>query len=346
MNIVHFAPFAPCACGLYEAARDMVVADRDAGHNSNLVDIGLTTTDGQYIAGAPGKEDARGERVIISADIAIIRDADVLIAHSGVPDNWLSPYQTPMIWMLHGRPRICFSPEQFKRGHSFTLMANIASWPRVKAVVTFWPAHTQYWSVIVPKDKLVTLSAPPIDCKRFSVEGVRHDYSAMSDKINIILADSWREDIDLYEITNGAIEFARNNEKQDVKFHFFGVQEPLGCWEYLMAELRLNNALGEVWSRRANMQEVYRAASIVLSPHRITTRVIGEALCCGTPVIAANGNLHATWTCTPDDPSNVSKTITYAIDQMYKVGDKVEKIAQEFSLEKYNKAMEKIYATL
>lgn len=348
MNIVHFAPFAPNACGLYEAARDMVVADRIAGHEAHLIDVGLTAG-GEHTPGAPGKEDKRGSEMIRSADPIVARTADILIAHSGVPDPWFSICQAPMIWVLHGRPAACFKPEQFGRGHSYTLMADIASWPRVKALLTFWPLHVKYWQTIIPQEKLVCLPAPPIDCGRFNADGPIHDFGEKKGKWNVVIADSWREDIDLFEVAQGAIECARG--RSDLRFHFYGMETTLpSCWDRLLMVLRDLGALGEVWARRPGIEEVYRAADFVLSPHRIVTRVIGEALCCGTPVITAQGCEHATWTCTPEEPESVASSIGEAISQLSsnngKVKQRVHKTAKSFSLAEYNKGMSVVYANL
>jgi glycosyltransferase involved in cell wall biosynthesis len=342
MRIVHFAPFAPNGCGLYEAARDMVVADLNQGHDSKLVDTGIFIN-GECIGGQ-GRvdlEDTRSRSSIRTHSPLVARDADVLIAHTGAPDPWYSVCQAPLIWMLHGRPQACFRPEQYGNGSSFSLMANIAEWPRTKAMISFWPYHRQFWSPIIPDHKLFCFDAPPVDCMRFSPDGPRHDFGVMGGKVNVILADSRREDVDLYEITNGAIAFARANH--GVKFHFYAMEEPLRCWEYMIRELKTLGALGEVWARRPNMEEVFRAADVVLSPHRITTRVIAEALCCGTPVIAADGCVHATWTCRPDDPESVSSAIEAAVGQYKEVGSKVSEVAKEFSLSKYSLSMESVF---
>ncbi len=348
MNIVHFVPFAPNACGLYEAARDMIVADRQAGHEVGLVDVGITTN-GVHTPGIVGKEDDRGGTKVCSVDPIVARSANILIAHSGVPDPWFSVCQAPMIWVLHGRPAACFKPEQFGRGHSYTLMADVAMWPRVKALLTFWPFHVKYWNAILPQEKLVCLPAPPIDCGRFSPTGPIHDFGDKKGEWNVVIADSWREDVDLFEIVNGVIESAK--ERSDVKFHFYGVEDPLpSCWDRLLIVLRDLGALGEVWARRPNIEEIYRATDIVLSPHRITTRIVGEALCCGTPVIAAHGCEHATWTCKPDEPESVAASIREAISQLSsnngRVKQQVQKKTKCLSLSEYNKSMSVVYANL
>lgn len=337
MRIVHFAPFAPCACGLYEAARDMVAADYEAGHEVYLVDLGVTYNGGSHVPGEPGKEDKRGFFTIVTADPSVARTADILIAHSGIPDPWFSVCQAPLIWMLHGRPTACFGPEQFGRGNSYSLMAEIAKWPRTRKMVTFWPYHVQFWRNIIPLDKLVCLDAPPVDPTRFNPNGPKHDFGALGGDINIALADSWREDVDLFNVANGALVFAREN--RGVKFHFYGMEQPLRCWEYVLGELKELGSLGEVWARRPNMEEIYRAADIVLSPHKIATRVVAEALCCGTPVIADNGCNYANWVSDMTNPKKIAETIKYAVEDLgLNIINK-----QAFSLTKYNQSMQEVY---
>jgi hypothetical protein len=344
MKIVHFVPFAPNACGLYEAARDMIIADFLSGHEVHLVDTGTVFND-VYTPGYPGKEDIRGGSFIVTSDPAIVNTADIIIAHSGVPDNWLSPCQAPIIWVLHGRPAACFRPEQFKKGHSYTLMANLAQWPRVKKMLSFWPHHTKYWEPIVPKDKLVCLPAPPIDNKRFSPEGPVYDYGEFKGKWNILLCDSWREDIDIYEIVHGAIEAGKIIE--GIKFHFCSVEVPLGPWELIFNKMRQMNILGEVSGRMINMEERYRASDIILTPHHIAVRTIGEALTIGKPVIAAKGCNFTPYTAIPDEPIDIANTICSLIkdltDNKKFVTDRVLEISKSFSLEKYSERMNRVY---
>jgi len=344
MRIVHFAPFAPCGCGLYEAARDMIIADRNAGHNAQLVDSGITR-DGVHQLGVPGQIDNRGGTEIKTSEPIVAYYADLYVAHAGYIDQWIVQTQKPIIWILHGRPAACFRPEQFGNGNSYSCLASIARWPRVKKVVTFWDYHIKFWEPAMPMNKLVCFDAPPIDEKRFSKEGEKHDFGIMGSKYNIMIAESWREDVDIYEIMHGMIELSKI--RQDVKFHIYGMDKLYPCWEYLIGELKRYNACGELWARRPNIEEIYRAADILLSPQRIVTRTIGEALSCGTPVIAAHGCDLATYTTKPDEPEMVAETIEHAIEDLIidkeLVKEKVKQSAQKLSLENYSISMNKLY---
>lgn len=348
MRIVHFAPFAPNACGLYEAARDMVIADCLAGHEVHLVDVGITSLTGEHVPGSSGRIDNRGGSYIVTSDPLIVDSADVLIAHTGVPDNWISRCQAPIVWIMHGRPAACFRPEQFGKGHSYSLMVGLSRWPRIKKMVTFWQHHMQYWEPVIPKEKLICLDVPPVDGNRFSPDGPVYDLKDFRGQWNVLIADSWREDIDIYEVVHGLFQIAELTT--GVKFHFCAVENPLGPWEHIFAKLKEVSVLGEVSARMLNMEERYRAVDLVLSPHRIATRVIIEALSCGVPVVAAEGCDLAQYTMKPDEPGTVASSIARAIVDLEKdkksVLEKVEHQKQRISLKRYSEQMKEVYKSV
>ena len=344
MRVVHFAPFAPCGCGLYEAARDMVLADIRAGHDAHLVDSGITIN-GEHKNGIPGQRDERGGSIVITEDPQVAYYADVIVAHAGYIDSFIVQNQAPVIWVMHGRPSACFRPEQFGNGNSYSIFESISKWPRVKAMLTFWEYHVAFWKPIIPEEKIVCFNAPPIDEKRFSPEGAKHDFGIMGGEINIAICESWREDVDIYETAFCAIECARR--RKDVKFHFYGMESPLRCWEFVLRELRLLGALGEVWERRPDVEEIYRSIDILLSPQRIVTRTIGEAMSCGTPVVAARGNDFVEYTADIGNPEETADAIENLISQTKEnrgaLGNKTLEKAKSFSLKNYSKKMNKLY---
>jgi len=341
MKIAHYAPFAPNACGLYEAARDMIVADGQSGLSSCLVDTGITVNgERRNTPGEAGKLDERGGTRVVTVTPEEALSADIIMAHTGIPDNWIVGSQSPIIWILHGRPTACFIPEQYDRGSSYTLLSKIAKWSRIKAMITFWPYHMPFWKAIIPEEKLVCFDAPPIDGDRFSPNGKKHKFK-VTGEINVVFADTPREDVNPFEVIHGALEVAKR--RTDVVFHFYGLPNPLKCWEVLLLQFKHLNALGDVWARKTDMEEVFRAADLVVSPHRITTRIIGEALSCGTPVIAAEGCEYATWTCDPGDPVYVDNIIELAIEEHKKHLVDVINSANDFSLNNYNKHIRTVY---
>ena len=346
MKIIHFTPFAPSSSGLYEAARDMAVADTISGHDTYIVDTGVKRGGVEQSPGEAGKSDDRGGVNIVSAKPEEALDADILVAHTTMPMEWVQETEAPIIWMLHGRPTACFRHEIYhKASNGYSILSAIANWKRVGKLVTFWPQHVKYWETFMPEGKLVCLDAPPIDARRFGPDGSVFDFGERAGKVNILLADSQREDVDLFELAHGCIEYAKTNS--DVKFHFFAMNEAHTHWEPVMQRLSELGGLGEIQSRYRKIEEVYRAADIVLSPHKIATRVVGEALCCGTPVIAARGNKHATGTMIPDEPESVARAIGTMLHRLREDKDqvqgKVTQAAQSFSLTNYSRCMNELY---
>lgn len=318
LKVCHLAPFAPHRAGIYEAARDLARADVLAGHDVAFVDTGATPAgSGTREEARVGARDERGDWTLATASPEVADAADVLVFHTGVPDHWVVTNQAPIVWIVHGRPLACFRPEQNGAGSSYSLYAQVSRWPRSKAMVHFWPEFRVFWDVVFPDGKQVALDFPPIDPARFAPAGPTHEFAPEhKGRWNGLLCDSWREDVDLYEVMHGALEAARR--LPGLKWHLYALEAGEGgrvrpCWEHLLTSLRKAGALGEVCGRMPDMDRVYRACDVLLTPHRIVTRCIGEAQSCGTAVVAAEGCAVTPWVARPDEPLAVARAVEKAL---------------------------------
>ena len=346
-KIAHFGPYAPIRCGLYEAARDMVRADLLAGHESIFVDVGIPSTNEPARVGV---KDDRAGFVLETHGYQDAFDSDVFVFHAGAPDNWVVRSCAPIIFVLHGRPLMTFRPEQYEGGmKSYSLLADLARWPRIRAMLSFWPEFVPYWDVIVPPEKLVTFDAPPIDTARFSDDGPRANWGNKRGKWNILIADSWREDIDCYEVVHGALEAAKRIE--GLKIQFYAIENKGGvvpdCWSRIFDKARDLGALGDICGRRPDIAEAYRAADLLLTPHRIAVRTMVECLCCGTPVVAGRGCTFTPYTAAMDDPVEIAEAIGRCINALENepesVADVVAKAASRVLLSEHNERMGTLY---
>lgn len=301
MKVAHFAPFGPLSCGLYEAARDMVLADQAAGRQAIFVDTG-TTPNGVYVpAKPPGTTDQRRTGTLTISGYGDALDADLFVAHTCLPDDFLSRTRTPVLFVLHGRPVDCVRPEFHRRGaNSYTIYREVASWPRVRRLVTFWPEHEPFWEPIVPPGKLAVLPAPLVDQDLYCPDGPRHEFQAGTQgEFNVLVADSWRED-DPYYVVHGAMEAAASIPGLRLHIYSSERQRPdpaapaaavdAGPWEYIYEHLRKLKILGELRGRMPDMDQTYRAMDCVLTHNPSASRVVAEALSCGTAVVAAQPN--------------------------------------------------------
>ena len=317
MRIAHFAPFAPTRCGLYEAARDFVIADRLHGRESVIIDTGVTV-DGVGHKRNVGQIDVRGGEVIVAEDYSAALDADVLVLH-GIPPHEsgiLAQTDAPVIIVLHGRPEACFLNEQAFEGKAFSYsyFESAAKFPRTKLMVSMWKEHLPYWGMFVPPEKLRLLPHPPIDTQRFSPKGKTHEFSdEQRGNFNVLIAESWRKDVNIFDAVHGCAVAAERMPGQ-IKIHICAIDPNTegACWP-MWRHLERLGALGERSGRRSPIEEYYRAMDLVVSPQRICTRSVGEPLCCGVPVVAQRGNRYTDYTADFADPMALGAEIVRAL---------------------------------
>ena len=344
MKIAHIAPFGPNRSGLFESARDLMRSDYLSGHQVFLVDKGFSRPTGQEYSSVDSVDDRGGFKVIIS-DPSILKEVDIIIDHAGMTTEWLNMSTAPIIAIVHGRPVDSFNMEYWNNQNTYTYEAQNAKLDRVKKLVYFWPEFKPFWDSVFPEGKSVILDYPTMDENRFTMDG---EFTPIEDKhrgdFNIMICDSWgRKDIDMFEIINGVIQAGR--EIKNFKLHLYGVDSPIkGCWDLLYKEMYKLNCMGELCSRMSNMERIYRKMDCILTPHRIITRVVGEALLSGKPVIASNGCKVAQFTMDPHDPHSVAKAIKEYINSDKEVVKRdVMEQAKKLHLHNYSREMNKIY---
>jgi glycosyltransferase involved in cell wall biosynthesis len=70
--------------------------------------------------------------------------------------------------------------------------------------------------------------------------------------------------------------------------------------------------LGEVGGWVTGLEFVYRAADMVITPHRIATRTMREALACGCPVVADTSCAYTPWRADAENPVAFAKEMEAA----------------------------------
>jgi glycosyltransferase involved in cell wall biosynthesis len=348
LRIAHIAPFGPNLAGIYEAARDMVYADVLMGHEAWFVDVGAQLVGNPPTRLAPqvGAVDERGPWRLVTAPPSVCDAADVIVLHTGCPNEWLVWNQAPVVMIVHGTPVAAFRVEQRGPLHSYSVYAESSRWKRVKAMVYFWPEFRPYWDVVFPAGKSVVLDYPPVDRQRFTPQGAVFEIPRFQrGRYNGLIADSWREDSDILEITHGALEAAKR--VQGLVWHITAITDPLGPFAILVKTLRGLGALGGIGARMQHFEQVYRAMDFTLSARRSISRVIAESLCCGTPVIAGRKCPAANYTVDTDEPYDVAdavQTLTARLD-VDRAGLRAEALAlsEQFDLALYGHAMTQLY---
>lgn len=268
MRVVHFARVTPKMCGLYETTRDLVAAERALGIDARILDSYATVED----------------RGVPIGDVSCVGAADVIVSHSGL--GRLAKIDKPVIQVLHGRPESSFLLEQQNKVPVLSIMSKLSTDARVKKFVTFWPEFVDHWAMLIPREKLVVVP-PPVDLKAWSPDGPKgYQFGGKRGGVNVVIADMWREDKTPYQAVVGFANYAETHE--DARLHIYGLNGPRKGLDVLLGKLDARGVLGEVKGMIDGLANVYRAADVVLTPHRIATRSIREAMACGCPVVGSS----------------------------------------------------------
>lgn len=325
MVICHIAVFAPGRCGLYEAARDMAKADAKAGHSVIFIDAGVSSNGVQETPVIGGVDDRVGFK-LVTGEVSQINDADIIFMHTGCPDNWIVTNQAPIIWVVHGRPEACFIPNN---ASSYNLYKDVSKWKRSKHMLYFWPEFKAHWDF----GNDLILDYPIIDQERFCPEGEKYQIKNLGQK-NILICDSDREDVGLYNLVIGLIETSK--QIKGLKFHFVGLEGTK--YQPLLNRLNEFGSLGDVIPRLTNIETVYRSMDCLISPNRIVVRTIAEALSCGIRVIAQNGCKVSDICVDINDPIDVVKGFELLLEQTGYIDR-----AHLFSMKSYGVKMNAVY---
>lgn len=340
MKIAHFAPFAPYVAGIYEAARDMLRADLLCGNEVAFVDVGAFI-DGKRMPRQIGAEDFRGGYKLVTVDLEAVKDFDIFIVHDGsqLLADYFANCKAKIVKPIHVRPAACFATQA--QNPVYEWYYNESRADRVAAWFTMWDEFMPYWRVIMPEEKLFCTGDPPIDGERFKPEGSHVEFfEGDRGEFNILVADSWREDVDMFHTLHGLI--TASNFVSGIKVHVYGAPENNQALNLIFTAMKNKGILGEHKPRIKNLADVYRACDLLVTPHVIATRVMAEAICCGLPVLAGNGCRYTPYTCQQDSPY----AIAGAIAQIAKEDAPIKSNPAPFSLEKYGNQMSEIYKNI
>ena len=274
MKLAHIAIITPGRCGLYETTRELVAALRERGVDSRICD--------------PLKPQEGEDRGALFADLDWAEKADLLINHSGLGDR-MEATSVPVVHVLHGRPRNSFLLELGGKTPIYSYHHHKNGDARWKAIVTFWPEHEPYHRVMWP-DTPIHVVQPCVDLERWTPDGLSgYAWHGMGGKFNVVVTDAWRQDIDPFNAVNAFALEAR--KRTGWKLHLYGVSKQLGPWAPLLKRIQDDGNLGQVAGWVSGLDNVYRAADLLITPHTINTRAVREAMACGCPVQRINCDL-------------------------------------------------------
>jgi len=231
----------------------------------------------------PGTED-RGVKV---ESVEWAKNADILIGHSGFTKE-LRELDKPLIMCAHGRPRSSFLLELHKEYPVYSGYVQMGQNKKILKYITFWEEHIPNIEILVGEGR-VEYVPPLVDLERFNPKGETTKFNNPGE-FNIVITDIWRKDIDPYDVVHCCHLFCKKHP--GARFHMFGCKptDQLGPWHVLLGRIKMQGTLGTHVALIKDIDKVYRTADMMVTPHRIATRTVREALASGLPLIAGEGN--------------------------------------------------------
>jgi len=298
VKVAHVAVVTPHQAGLYETTRDLVAAERHAGIDARIVD--------------PVNEIVTIDRSVPVVAQSFVGQCQVIVNHSGLSKE-LNETTLPIIHVLHGRPHSSFLLEQAGKVAVYSYLRRVARDPRFKTFVTFWPQFSPYWATLLPENKIRCVTAP-VDLDQWTPDGPSaYAFHGRKGRVNVVCASLWREDETPYHVINAFLLFARTTP--GAKLHIYAAPQKGTAWAVLKSLLEEAGALGEVAAFVQGLDNVYRAANAVITPHTIATRSVREPLACGCNVVMAPGTQYTPFQANPQNLPAYAAQITRAVTQ-------------------------------
>jgi len=217
------------------------------------------------------------------ADIAWAATADVMVDHSGIDTPGLHELQKPIVYVSHGRPASSFIGERAGRAPVLSYWYRRNTDPRYKAVVTFWPEHVPYLEGIWTKTPVHAVY-PPVDLSAWRPGPTSYDFAGNRGSVNVVIADMWRDDVDPFPCLAAFRMFAQSTP--GARLHLYGLPAERRGIDVYLRIFRDAGQLGVIQGWTKGLLQVYRAADLVISPHRIYTRTLREAMAVGCQVVS------------------------------------------------------------
>lgn len=294
MKVCHVAIRTPGACGLYETTRELAYGLRSEGADARIVDPAPNKAFGE----APAED-----RGVPIADMAWAVESDLVLSHSGHDGTPLGETDQPILHVQHGRPVSTWLMERSGGAPAYTYMVARRSKDRYRGAVTFWPEHEpilrSLWS-----PKPVHVVPPSCDLGYWTPGPTGYDFAGKAGKVNVVLADPWsRQDVSPISAVHAFALF--RHMVPGARLHIYAVDNAKG---FGALKAMLGDSLGVVQGWAKDLRSVYRVADMLITPHRIYTRSIREAMACGLQVVSGRD-------CHPEDAGAFARAMASRLER-------------------------------
>jgi glycosyltransferase involved in cell wall biosynthesis len=282
MRVTHFALMSPHRAGLYGTVKDLIQGERFAGINAEFVDYGLN---------GEGRERLLSDEWLSTVHWQNALGADLAVRHTAMPKKITKTI--PFLLALHGRPVNTFLLS-YQEGRKKQIIENLyeaVDQKMFRGCLCFWEWNARIWRQLLSPHPVYCVNAP-VNLGFFTPHGTRYQFSGEYD-FRVLVADMWREDscpvTALYKALDAAAVIKERHGLR-VQVNALGVPQRARELLELIRAKSGNEFLGEVLPLVETPEYLFRSADAVLSGTNIASRIVREALACGTPVISLDPN--------------------------------------------------------
>jgi len=260
----------------------------------------------------------------------------------------------PVVHVVHGMPDYSYVLAFHGHGEIIRRNMQIRRDPNYMGVVTMWERYIPYMETQFGEGNVHCLRSW-VDLDRFRPGPTGFDFHGQSGKVNIMCADYWRENGDPFHPIHGFIEFAKRYDGaklhifglQQVDMQgrqaFFESVMNQGGDDFrgpldeltkniataqrcdiprLQTELKTiqdkagRGILGDLQPIVPYLHQIYPEADVLISYKNAESRVVKEALACGTQVVGGLGLPCTPYTADIEDLPGYADAIDRAVKEM------------------------------
>ena len=349
LRVGHVVPCTPHQCGMYETVKELVLAERKAGIKAFVVDprpslrelrmsrgsgeihqkakvhcpscdedVEVIVKQGRVAHRPPDWIEAGGVCVAPPEQIA---KCDIVVSHSGLSEaikETCHEQSIPWIHLAHGRPNSSYRLERDEANPVYTSYYKMRNDPLCRGLVTLWPGFEKYWELMYPT---VYQFQPFVNLDFWKPTQTEYDFGGKAAEAgypNVVCGDIWRLDKDPFHVVNAFARFATSCP--GARLHLYAVTKgPANPGrDTILRALDERGVLGEVRGVVPHIRDIWNAADVVITPHKIATRTVREALACGAQVVAGHGNPYTEYTADEEDLDAFAQAIAAAWEDKFR----------------------------
>lgn len=288
MKVAHWSSFAPSRSGLYEAAKDLVLAERAAGIDSMFINMSVADPE-KHLAKCPGGR--LDECNLNPSTWEEAKDAHIWVVHRGIPVEMIEEAKKHYTVMaIHGGPEHMAMADIASNGNTQSFNSHINMVNNYSKAVALNEHDYKIWQLYADPGQVVHIE-DSIDVSRFAPEGYAWEFHGLPAILYADISRNIKLPFTLYWAMPGV-----HKKLPEARLEVYGLPfAEINTFRNMMIrahDITLLGTLESVQLITSDLRPMMRGAHIGVNPNLsgVRSRVTMEMMACGLPVISSNGD--------------------------------------------------------